>query len=98
MIIIFSYFIYMTLAAIGITSGYHRYFAHKEFKATQWQEIIMLYCGLLCGGRSVLGWVGVHRMHHAYADTELDPHSPNINRVGEYFLVHGKLIQYRASI
>jgi len=76
MILIFSYFIYMTLAAIGITSGYHRYFAHKEFKASVWQEVVMLYCGLLCGGRSVIGWVGVHRMHHAYADTEHDPHSP----------------------
>ena len=35
----------------------------------------MLYCGLLCGGRSSLTWVGVHRMHHEHVDTPKDPHS-----------------------
>ena len=34
-------------------------------KAKPWQEIIMLYCGLLW--EDPLTWVGVHRMHHAYA-------------------------------
>ena len=72
---IFSYLVYMIVVTIGITYGYHRYFSHKEFKAKPWQEIIMLYCGLLCGNRSPLGWVGVHRMHHVYADTPKDPHS-----------------------
>jgi len=38
-------------------------------------EVVMLYIGLLCGGRSALTWAGVHRMHHAYADTDKDPHS-----------------------
>lgn len=75
MILVYSYITYILLALIGITLGYHRYFSHYEFKANACQEIIMLYCGLLCGGRSVLGWAGVHRMHHAYADTYKDPHS-----------------------
>lgn len=70
-----AYLLYIMLAIIGITLGYHRYFSHKEFNVTAWQEVVMLYCGLLCGGRSVLGWAGVHRMHHAYADTNKDPHS-----------------------
>tara|TARA_B100000900_G_C20502520_1_gene684391 strand:+ start:95 stop:670 length:576 start_codon:yes stop_codon:yes gene_type:complete len=74
-LILFAYVAYMLIVSIGITYGYHRYFSHKEFKATNWQEVIMLYCGLLCGGRSPLTWVGVHRMHHAHSDTELDPHS-----------------------
>mgnify|MGYP005646604327 FL=1 len=65
----------MLVVTIGITYGYHRYFSHNEFKAKPWQEVVMLYCGLLCGNRSPLGWVGVHRMHHAYTDTPKDPHS-----------------------
>lgn len=65
----------MIVVTIGITYGYHRYFSHNQFKTTPFVEIIMLYCGLLCGNRSPLGWVGVHRMHHAYADTANDPHS-----------------------
>ena len=56
----------MALALTGITRGYHRYFSHKEFKTTPIIEIVMLYCGLLCGVRSPLTWAGVHRMHHEY--------------------------------
>ena len=72
-----SYIIYMLLAVVGITFGYHRWLSHGEFKTNNsLVEIVMLYCGLLCGVRSPLTWAGVHRMHHAYSDTERDPHSP----------------------
>jgi len=76
MIIFYGYIIYWIAAAIGITWGYHRYFAHKQYNTNVVMEIIMLYLGLLCGGRSVLTWSAVHRMHHTYADTDKDPHSP----------------------
>ena len=76
MLLLYSYILYYILAAVGITFGYHRYFSHKEFKAPKWLQIIFLYCGVLCGGRSALTWSAVHRMHHAYADTPNDPHSP----------------------
>lgn len=66
----------MIIAWIGITRGYHRYYSHLEYTTNHLIEIIMLYCGLLCGVRSPLTWAGVHRMHHAYSDTVLDPHSP----------------------
>jgi len=77
--ILISYIAYWVLAAIGITAGYHRYFAHGVFKHNPYNpiiETIMLYFGLLCGGQSPLAWSGVHRIHHAYADTPKDPHSP----------------------
>lgn len=70
------YIFYLITVSIGITFGYHRYFSHREFNVNPTIECVMLYCGLLCGGRSALTWVGVHRMHHAYSDTEKDPHSP----------------------
>ena len=75
-VLLLSYILYMALALTGITRGYHRYFSHAQFKTTYVMEIIMLYCGLLCGVRSPLTWAGVHRMHHAYSDTPKDPHSP----------------------
>ena len=74
--LLYAYLTYYVLAAIGITFGYHRYFAHCDYKVTPIAEVFLLFCGLLCGGRSALSWAGVHRMHHAYADTEKDPHSP----------------------
>lgn len=68
-----GYIIYMVLVYIGITLGYHRYFSHKEFVTSDWQQIVMLSCGAICGGRDPFGWVGIHRMHHAYSDTSKDP-------------------------
>ena len=76
MLLVYSYITYYILAAIGITFGYHRYFSHKSYEAPRWLQIVFLYFGLLCGGRSALTWSAVHRMHHAYTDTERDPHSP----------------------
>ena len=46
-------------------------FSIKHLKQA-WQEVVMLYCGLLCGLRSPLGWVGVH-LAPEFADTEKDP-------------------------
>ena len=88
-VILISYIIYMALALTGITRGYHRYFSHKEFKTTPIIEIVMLYCGLLCGVRSPLTWAGVHRMHHAYSDTPKDPHSPkHIGKLRVFFSLY----------
>ena len=75
MILFYAYITYWVLALVGITYGYHRYFSHGAYATNSLIEIILLYIGLLCGGRSALTWAGVHRMHHAYADTAKDPHS-----------------------
>ena len=75
--LIWAYVTYWLLALVGITWGYHRYFAHKEISSKRdWVEVVMLFCGNLCGLTSPLTWVGVHRMHHAEADSYKDPHSP----------------------
>jgi stearoyl-CoA desaturase (delta-9 desaturase) len=34
---------------------------------------------VLAGRGSPIGWVYIHRMHHATSDTEKDPHSPHFN-------------------
>ena len=81
MIILFqSYVVYWIISAIGITCGYHRYFCHRQYKTNKIIEVIMLYFGSLCGCQSPISWSGVHRMHHAYADTPKDPHSPNFKK------------------
>lgn len=92
--ILISYIVYWILAAVGITLGYHRYFSHGIFKTNPYHsfiEVILLYCGLLCGGQSPLSWSGVHRMHHAYVDTELDPHSPKYKKWWQILFSTGKI-------
>lgn len=76
MIVLYGYLFYYVSALIGISIGYHRYFTHRSFETYKWIEYIILFFGLICGGRSALTWAAVHRMHHSKSDTEKDPHSP----------------------
>jgi stearoyl-CoA desaturase (delta-9 desaturase) len=76
MILLYGYLFYYIAAAIGISIGYHRYFSHRTFETHVFFEYIFLFFGLICGGRSLLTWAGVHRMHHMNSDTIHDPHSP----------------------
>jgi fatty-acid desaturase len=71
-----SFIWWQFLSAAIVSAGYHRYFTHKSFESPVWYEYIVLLLGPLSGAGHLLGWAGVHRMHHAYSDTEKDPHSP----------------------
>ena len=59
---------------IGNEIGMHRLWSHKSFKTEKWKEMLMHICAvpLLCG--SSIAYVGIHRQHHAFSDTERDPH------------------------
>jgi len=62
---------------IGFNIFYHRYHSHKSFKTYRSIEILGTYLGLLSGRGSPLYMVNTHvPLHHAYSDTELDPHTP----------------------
>lgn len=61
---------------IGISLGFHRYFSHRSFTCPKWFENTMLFLGCMTGGGTPLSWVGIHRTHHKYSDTEKDPHGP----------------------
>lgn len=62
--------------SVGIGLGYHRLLTHRGFKAPLWLERVMMICGTLAVQAGPLSWVTTHRMHHAYTDTDKDPHSP----------------------
>ena len=59
---------------LGNEIGLHRLWSHKSFKTTKFKEYLLHVCAtpLLCG--SSIAYVGVHRQHHLYSDTEKDPH------------------------
>lgn len=57
----------------------HRYAAHRMFTMKKGWEKFFYFLSFLFQGSSYLSpraYGIMHRMHHAYADTELDPHSP----------------------
>lgn len=62
----------------GVSAGLHRYFAHRTFKTSRAMQFILAVLGMSAAQRGVLWWAGNHRLHHRYADTERDLHSPAV--------------------
>lgn len=57
----------------------HRYAAHQSFTMSKFAEKVCFVLTWIFQGSNYLSAYGygvMHRMHHAYADTEKDPHSP----------------------
>ncbi|MDX2002671.1 MAG: acyl-CoA desaturase [Chitinophagales bacterium] len=58
---------------------HHRYSAHRMFSMSKFWEKVFYIGSFITQGSSYLSpyvYGAMHRMHHAYADTEKDPHSP----------------------
>lgn len=62
------------LAPLGINLGYHRLLTHKAFTAPGWVRNILATLGTLSAGGPPVHWAAMHRVHHRYSDTGLDPH------------------------
>lgn len=62
--------------ALGVTIGYHRLISHRSFSCPKFVEYFWVMAGYLAFEGSPLWWATIHRAHHRYTDTELDPHSP----------------------
>jgi len=89
--LLYSFIWWQILSITVVSSGYHRYFSHKSFKANVWYEYYVLLLGTLTGGGPLLGWVGVHRLHHKHSDTEKDPHSPKYLGIFRVMFSHFKV-------
>ena len=59
----------------GVSIGLHRYFSHNQFKVHPIHEYFMLFMIMIACVRTPIGWIASHRMHHAYSETERDPHA-----------------------
>ncbi|TFK56285.1 delta 9-fatty acid desaturase protein [Heliocybe sulcata] len=70
--------LYYIFNMLGITAGYHRLWSHRSYSAS-----IPLQCFLACAGSgavqgSIRFWARLHRAHHRYTDTALDPYSAHL--------------------
>jgi stearoyl-CoA desaturase (delta-9 desaturase) len=61
---------------LGIGIGYHRLLTHRGFKTPRWFERFLSICGSFAIQSGPLTWVTTHRLHHAFTETDKDPHSP----------------------
>lgn len=61
----------------------HRYAAHQTFSMSKFMEKLTYVLTWVFQGSSYLSAYGygiMHRIHHAYTDTENDPHSPKYDK------------------
>jgi stearoyl-CoA desaturase (delta-9 desaturase) len=65
------------LTAVGVTVGYHRLFTHRAFDSPKPVRYAFAILGSMAVQGPLIDWVADHRKHHAFTDTEGDPHSPH---------------------
>lgn len=69
--------LYWLTACLGVTLGYHRLLSHRAFKVPHWLERFFATCGALSCQHGPIDWVGLHRHHHTFSDTDADHHNSN---------------------
>ena len=82
--VIFVFFIsHWYLSLFAQTFFLHRYAAHKMFTMGPKTEKVFYWLTWIFQGSSFLSpyaYGVMHRLHHAFADTENDPHSPSFSK------------------
>ncbi len=78
----------------GIGMGYHRLLTHRGFKTPKFVEYFLTFCGTLGLQSGAINWVTTHRIHHAFTETDKDPHSP---RNGTYWSNMGWIFRGKAQ-
>ena len=79
MIIITFFIAQWYLSLFAQSFFHHRYASHNMFSMSKgWQKFFYIYSFITQGSSylSPRAYAIMHRLHHAYADTEKDPHSP----------------------
>lgn len=70
------FLVFYVITGLGVTVGFHRYFTHGSFRANKPLRAALAIAGSMSVQGSVITWVADHRRHHAFSDTDGDPHSP----------------------
>jgi len=83
------------LSLFSQTFYLHRYSAHKMFTMNPfWEKFFYLFLYITQGSSYLVprAYAIMHRMHHAYSDTEKDPHSPHFFKEVFTMMWHTKKI------
>ncbi len=89
-----AFILWWIAGSFGVGIGYHRLLTHRGFSAPKWLEYILSVFGTLALQSGPLTWVTTHRLHHAFTETEKDPHSP---RDGTYWAHMGWIFRGTAQ-
>ena len=79
MVIVVFFIAHWQLSVFFQSFFLHRYGAHRQFTMSKgWERVFHFLSWAVCGSSFLnpRAYAVMHRMHHAYSDTPLDPHSP----------------------
>src|SRR5262249_54988079 len=71
-------------ARLGITLGFPRGLTHRSYRTGRAVQFLLAAAGCAALQKGPLWWAAHHRLHHAHADRDGDPHSPVVGG-----LLHG---------
>ncbi|HLG38856.1 MAG TPA: acyl-CoA desaturase [Chitinophagaceae bacterium] len=83
LVILLFFIVHWYFSLFMQTFLHHRYASHGAFTMSKFWERFFYLAAYITQGSSYVSprvYAIMHRMHHAYADTENDPHSPKIDR------------------
>jgi sn-1 stearoyl-lipid 9-desaturase len=66
--------LYYLTGALGICLAYHRLLTHRSLRLPRFLEYVLVTLGTLALQGGPITWVATHRAHHAFSDTDRDPH------------------------
>jgi stearoyl-CoA desaturase (Delta-9 desaturase) len=78
------FFVMYIPIGLGVTVGFHRLFTHRSFKTGPTVRFIFGALGSAALEGPLIAWVADHRKHHAFSDSEGDPHSPHVDHDGDH--------------
>jgi fatty-acid desaturase len=70
-----GFVLYKTFSMIGVEIGLHRLWSHRSFKTTRLKEYVLGFFAVPALLGSSINFSTIHRKHHAYSDTDRDPHT-----------------------
>src|SRR6056297_3179986 len=71
-----AFAVLLMLGGMSITTGYHRMWSHRTFKARWPVRLALALFGGMALQNSIYVWAARHRIHHRHVDdVERDPHS-----------------------
>lgn len=68
---------WFAISGLGIAIGFHRLISHSSFQTAPAIRYALAYLGTMGAQGSAVFWASMHNgLHHPFADTERDLHSP----------------------
>jgi stearoyl-CoA desaturase (Delta-9 desaturase) len=89
--ILIFFFAHWFLSLFFHTFFLHRYASHQMYTTSKRWEKVFYFLTWFFQGSSFLvprAYAVMHRMHHAYSDTEQDPHSPHFFKDVWHMMLH----------